>query len=100
MSNVREAHGEAVVEALCEERRCPLHSIKRSKAFPNSALSAAVENLVAVKSDGRKGPLGMVISTQMKRASRSRLQNRDENLGKFSTDQMASAAWSVLVLSA
>jgi len=42
------------------------------KVFPNSALSAGVENFVAVKSDGRNGPLGMVISTQMKRASRSR----------------------------
>ena len=36
-------------------------SIKRSKVFPNSALSAAVENFVAVKSDGRNGPLGMVM---------------------------------------
>jgi len=26
-------------------------------------LSAAVENFVALKSDGRNGPLGMVIST-------------------------------------
>jgi hypothetical protein len=41
-------------------------SIKRSKVFPNSALSAALENFVAVKSDGRNGPLGMVISAQMK----------------------------------
>ena len=47
-------------------------SINLSKVFPNSALSAAVENFVAVKSDGRNGPLGMVISTQEKRASRSR----------------------------
>jgi hypothetical protein len=39
-------------------------SIKRSKVFPNSALSAAVENFVAVKSDGRNGLLGMVISAQ------------------------------------
>jgi len=29
------------------------------------------ENFVAVKSDGRNGPLGMVISTQKKRASRT-----------------------------
>ena len=42
-------------------------SIKRSKVFPNSALSAAVENFVAVKSDGRNGPLDMMISTATER---------------------------------
>jgi len=44
--------------------------MKCRKALPNAALSALVENLVAMKSDGRKGPLGMDISTQRKRASR------------------------------
>jgi hypothetical protein len=30
--------------------------MKCKNVFPNSALSAAIENFVAVKSDGRKGP--------------------------------------------
>src|SRR5208337_2329698 len=33
--------------------------MKRRKWFPNSALSAVVENLVGVNSVGRKGPFGM-----------------------------------------
>src|SRR5208337_3500433 len=33
--------------------------MKRRKWFPNSALSAVVENLVGVNSEGRKGPFGM-----------------------------------------
>src|SRR5208337_2071822 len=33
--------------------------MKRRKWFPNSALSAVVENLVGLNSVGRKGPFGM-----------------------------------------
>ena len=72
MGNVPEGYREAVVEAFVKSATFHSDSIKRSKAFPNSALSAAVESFVAVNSDGRNDPLGMVISAQKKSASRSR----------------------------